>query len=383
MKKIISKVFFIIPPRIREVVFYLKFIKHPIKKIKELNKIKKMYKKNSNKFKNCDSIYIYNSFKKLIIKTNDGFEFAKKYYNSNIEIIKKGKNNIDSPILICLVKNDLKRIKEFYQHYKKLGVTNFAFIDNNSDDGTFEYLNSIETITLFKIEEKYSTLNRQVWITKIMNYYGYNNWFIIVDSDEFLIYNNCENMNINNLIEIFEKNKIVRAKALMIDMYSDNVFLSDKNNKKEKIIETYRYFDKDTYIESKHKMFELIEGGVRKRVFEKYENISPFLIKYPIIYFRKGDIQYNSHYSFPFYLNFKQKMNIALLHYKFIPEDLKKIKDRVKEKNYAMGSLEYNAYLKAYQDNPNLYLKDNKSEKLNNSNSVYKIKYLEKIIWKK
>jgi hypothetical protein len=51
-----------------------------------------------------------------------------------------------------------------------------------------------------------------------MNYFGYDNWFIIVDSDEFLIYNNCENMNINDLIEKFENNKILRAKALMLKL---------------------------------------------------------------------------------------------------------------------------------------------------------------------
>ena len=167
----------------------------------------------------------------------------------------------------------------------------------------------------------------------------------------------------------------------MIDMYSDGLFLSKDDSLNEKITDKYCYFDKDTYIVSKHKRFELVEGGVRKRVFGKYGNISPFLIKYPIIYFQRGDIQYNSHYSIPFYKNFNKNLNIALLHYKFISEDLDKIKDRVIQKNYALGSKEYDAYLKAYTENNNLYLRDAKSEKYTNSNSIYKIKLLKKIDW--
>lgn len=383
MKSIINNIFYYIPPKTRELLFYLKFIKNPIIKLNNLKQLKKIYKLQKNDFKNIQSPTIYKSLQRIIIKTDDGFNFAKSFYESRIELIKDGKFIVNKPILICLVKNDLIRIKEFHRYYIELGIRNFAFIDNDSNDGTFEYLQNDKNIALFQIKEKYSTLNRQVWITKVMNYYGYNNWYIIVDSDEFLIYNDCEKNKINSLITYYENQKKFRIKALMIDMYSDDKFLFESNNCKEKIMNKYCYFDKDTYISSKHTKFELIEGGVRKRVFEKYEKISPFLIKYPIIYFQPGDLQYNSHYSSPFYKNFNAELNIALLHYKFMPEDLNKIKERVKEKNYAMGSKEYSAYLKAYKEDPNIHLKNDESVKLITSNSIYAINLLKKINWNK
>ena len=175
--------------------------------------------------------------------------------------------------------------------------------------------------------------------------------------------------------------KKYRLKALMIDMYADGKFLGIEDNSDESIQKKYCYFDNDSYNEEKHKKFELVTGGMRKRVFGKYANISPFLIKYPIIYFEEGELQYNSHFSYPFYKNFNKELNLALLHYKFLSEDLKKIKTRVNEKNYASGSKEYNAYLRAYQEDKNINLKNENSVKYINSDSLKKINLITSIIW--
>lgn len=380
--RLIDKIFWKISPKNREKLFYFNFIKHPIRKLKDIFILKDLYMNYNEKFgeyrKDREEIYI--TIKKMILKTNDGFNFAKAFYTDKIESIKQGNFKENNIILICLVKNDLKRLKEFYKYYINLGIVNFTFIDNGSTDGTFEYLEQLENISLFRVYEKYSTIRRQAWISKIMAYYGYNKWFLILDSDEFLVYNECEQRKVNELLEKLMIEKNTRIRALMIDMYSDGVFLEDKKGS-EKFAEEYCYFDSDTYNIEKHKHFELVTGGMRKRVFGKYENINPFLIKYPIIYYEKGDIQYNSHYSYPFYKNFNININLVLLHYKFLPEDLEKIKNRVKEKNYALGSIEYNAYLKAYKTNEKLRLKYEKSNKYTNSKDLKKIKLINSIKW--
>ena len=375
-----GNIFLKLNPKARENLFYINTMKHPIRKMKEITELKSIYKKTKIDFGDFTNNRkdIYNTLKKIILKTSDGFEFAKELYKSNIKIEKKSIIKDNKIILICLVKNDLRRIKEFYEHYKKIGVENFVFIDNNSDDGTFGFLFNLEDVTIFRIEEKYSTIRRQAWISKVINYFGFNKWYIVVDSDEFLVYNDCETKNIEKLIEKIDKQK--RTRALMIDMYADKKILDDENSDR-KIEEEYVYFDANTYHKGKHKCFELIQGGVRERIFGKYDNISPFLIKYPIFFYEKGDMQYNSHFSFPFYKNFNIEINTCLLHYKFLPEDLEKIKIRAKEKNYAMGSKEYNAYLKAYIENPKLNFKYDKSEMYKNSRDLEKIKLIDFIDW--
>lgn len=384
MKMITKKnIFFKIPPRIREILFYINFFKNPKKKIIQIKEIKKMYdnfKKDFGEYEKNKKI-IYNTFKKILLKKNDGAELAKEFYTDNLEIVKKNKIDEKRIILICLVKNDLRRIKEFYKHYTDIGITNFVFIDNNSTDGTFEFLEEQENTTIFKTFEKYTTIRRQAWISKVLAYYGYNKWFLIVDSDEFLVYSDCERVKIDRFIKKMEEKKEYRIKSLMIDMYADAKFLEIKKDDEKSTMEKYCFFDSDTYYCQTHNCFEAIVGGMRNRVFGKFENIVPFLIKYPIFFYEKGDIQYNSHFSYPFYKNFNKEINTALLHYKFLPEDLEKIKERVKEKNYALGSKEYNAYLKAYQENKNLNLKYDKSQKYQNSSDLEKIKFINKIDW--
>ena len=106
--------------------------------------------------------------------------------------------------------------------------------------------------------------------------------------------------------------------------------------------------------------------------------MEPFLTKYPLVFFEKGDLQYNSHFSYPFYKNFETELELVLLHYKFLKNDLEKI---VKDKNYALGSKQYQIYLKAFEDNPNINFKDKKSVKYNNSKDLKKITIYNPIKW--
>lgn len=371
--------------RIRELLFYGYFFLHPINKMKELFYLKKCYLNNHEVFGNFtkDKKDNYSSLKKLVLKSNDSLPFFESYFNDELVLKKVSPIDFKNIILICLVKNDLERIKEFYNHYMKIGVKNFVFIDNDSTDGTYEFLCDQSNVSVFQISEQYSTVRRQAWISKIMSYYGYNHWFLIVDSDEFLVYNDCEHKNIDDLIKKFESLNILRARSLMIDMYSDEELFSEMTSHNQSFRQKYCYFDSDTYSFKKHKRFELITGGMRKRIFGSYEDIDPFLIKYPILFYQKGDIQYNSHFSFPFYKNFNTKLYLALLHYKFLPQDLEKVKKRVLDKNYALGSKEYVAYLKAYQDNNHLKLITSNSKQFKNSNDLQNIHFLDMIDWKK
>lgn len=376
-----EKYFYKIKPISREKLFYVKALKHPIESINKIARIEKLYKNNIDNYYNYSKTKktFYKALKQIALKTNDGEELAKYFYQDKFEIIKEGKIEENKPILICLIKNEMIRIRKFLEHYKKLEINNFIFIDNNSTDGTLELLKKEENINIFQIKEKYSTIRRQAWINKVISYFGFNKWYLIVDSDEFLTYKDSENKNISDLIKYLQNNKIKRARALMIDMYSKESIFGGTTGESKDFTKKYCYFDSDSYQEKKHKHFELIIGGMRNRVFGKYADINPFLVKYPLIYFEKGDLQYNSHYSSPFYKNFNSQVLLALLHYKFLEGDLEKIKEIVKEKNYALGSKQYIAYLKAYEENPVLKFKNDKSKKYESSKSLEQIKLIQNI----
>lgn len=381
LKKLILKLYFSVPARVREAIMYIlsflnisKYLK--VNKINKINMSSDIYSNiewgNYNIEKNIWS----KNFKKLSHITDGTEEEIKCFYNDKIEIIKECNFKDDEVILVCLVKDDIIRIKKLIGHYKKIGVNNFAIIDNNSTDGTIEFLKEIENVMLFQVKEKYTTMRRQAWINRVISYFGLDKWYLIVDSDEFLCFNDMNSYNLNDLIKYYSRKNIKRARAMMIDMYPESFLLDNKNGDLD-FMETFCYFDSDGYYLEKSKFLNNIKGGMRKRVFD----ITLYLAKYPLIFFDSKSIQFNSHYSYPFYENFTDELNLALLHYKFLPNDLEKIENIVRDKNFAGGSKEYKSYLEFYRKNPKMNLIYKNSTKLKSFDDIYAIEYLKEINW--
>ena len=60
----------------------------------------------------------------------------------------------NSIILICVVKNELLLLEYFLTHYKTIGITHFIFIDNNSTDGSLEYIQNVtDNILLYSTND--------------------------------------------------------------------------------------------------------------------------------------------------------------------------------------------------------------------------------------
>lgn len=317
------------------------------------------------------------AFKKFILAQPTESEIANQFFSINIRKLKKSNVEFqeEKPILICAIKNDIYRIKKLFEHYRKLGIEQFAIIDNDSNDGTLEYLLEQGDTEVFQIKEKYTTNNREAWINRIIAYYGIERWYINVDSDELLIYNNCENKSIKDVISYLEKNNIFRARALMVDMYS-NEQLFNSNNTTDSYTQMV-YFDADSYIEEESVVCDLIKGGPRERVFRE----NPLLTKYPIFKFIEGTIQGKSHYQYPYKLNKGLECHFALLHFKFLANDFEKYKKIAEDGSYYNGSKQYKDYINVYRKNPNISFYEKKSKKYVDSSSLYSINLLKKINW--
>lgn len=316
-----------------------------------------------------------NKFNKAIYSNHKIIEIAEEFFKSEIKVI-KDRNVLSTDILaICVEKNDLIKLKKFISHHRKLGVDKFIILDNNSDDGTVEYLLKQKDVILLQIKTPYLSLKRIAWINRIIAHYGYDRWYLVADSDELLDYSNSDNKNIKDLIKYFEDNKVIRARALLLDMYAKPEYYTskDKNYYNECI-----YFDTNSYYNKKDYRFYNISGGCRKRVF----NISPCLTKYPLVYFRKKDIYINSHFLYPFKENFISECNLILKHYKFMPNDKEKMKKIVIDGNYYNNSIQYKHYMNFIEKNDKLNFFYEGTNKYNNSDSFNKIELYKKIDWK-
>ncbi len=385
-KKVKEKMLLLFPAKIRDNILLSRSFWSPIKSMKIITNIRSMSCNSKTEGwgkLNADIDIWRKSFVRLSLSTKSGYEIATYFFKDNIKIIKLAQNRElfkSDVILISVVKNDIKKIKSFYTHYKNLGVKRFAILDNNSDDGTFEWLSSKEDIDLFQTDIHYTTFRRQAWINKIISYYGFENWYLIVDSDEHFVYEDMETKSLNDLVMHAKVNKIFRIRAIMIDMYSNRALNESTND--EDFLNEYIYFDSDNYVVRDHYGFSNVGGGMRVRMFKgDNPNFSPYLTKYPLIFFKPGDIQYNSHYSFPFYKNFNSPCWAGLLHYKFLSTDLKKYQDIVRTGSFSKGSHEYKQYMKTYRESPHKKFIHQDSKVYKNSNSLKVIDIMDEIEW--
>jgi hypothetical protein len=298
----------------------------------------------------------------LALNSSSIMSVFKEFINANIFILKKLNFKTNKNLIaVCVIKNDLEKLKKFLEHHRSLGIRQFAFLDDHSTDGTREYLQEQQDVELFESNDPFFTERKEAWINYILAYYGFNRWYAVLDSDELLVYDNCEICEIDKFIASLEKENIIAVSGKMIDMYFHN---------------EAEYFDKRGYFydECSHD-FPRVTGGMRYRVFE----MQMLLSKTPLFLF-DDKMVYQIHYLFPFEKNFQKKNTLALLHYKFLAGDLEKYRERVRKKNMYNDSEEYKKYVKKIDDGNLDCYDENISEEYVNSKTLVENGLIEALI---
>lgn len=264
--------------------------------------------------------------------------------------------------LICIIKNDIERIRLFLEYYRSIGIKHFAFLDDKSTDGTKEYLLKQKDVDVFGSYESYSTNRRQAWINRLISFYGLDKWFLVVDSDEFL---SIRQNSIEELVMLLDKK--TKCRCLMVDMYPV------EDNQSGNFVNRCRGFDKDTYSLTNDSLwFNCVRGGMRRRIFSNGTNkINPYLVKTPLFKADKKIVQINSHFNYPF--SYDKDFIGILRHYKFLKDDLVKYTERVKNRNFSNGSEEYLAYADKFSNDSAFNFNYEGSEVFENYDSFYKI----------
>ena len=299
------------------------------------------------------------------------------FANSKIEVIRKtepcSKNN---PIVVLCVKNDIKRIQMLVDHYRKLGVEKFAFLDNGSDDGTFEWLLEQPDVDLFRCYEHYQTAVKEGWINRIVSYYGFERWYIVTDSDELMVYRGMERYSLDSLTRRLKAKGYSRVKGLTLDAYAEGPLFGKSDN----IRREYRWIDTDTYKEiaaaaGTEKILRFI-GGPRYRVMHSTITLS----KFPLIYWEKGTISDSAHFQYPHDLINKSPCIAGILHFKFIDKDLYEFEKRArKNSGFSTGGTIYKQYMDFAKNQENSGFMYEGSIEFNSSEALKKIQLIEDI----
>ncbi|OAP37415.1 hypothetical protein ATC00_10045 [Sinorhizobium americanum] len=242
--------------------------------------------------------------------------------------------------LVFVTHNEMSLIPAFLSHYRKLGVTRFICLDDVSTDGSREHLMDQPDVDVWTSPIRFEAARRgRRWREELFERYGYNRWYINVDSDEFLVYDQCPREPLKALIEVLEERDIKRLPAPMLDFYPSNEAKSGNGNMPWHSVD---HVDGSGYEVEFLKRGISVKGGPRKRLFDEENE----LIKFPVIYWDRYCYFGSSiHRPLPFYRNFSQIWGV-LLHFKFFTNYRDKIHEAASNKQHYNGSQHYLALKK-------------------------------------
>lgn len=269
-------------------------------------------------------------------------------------------------VLICTLRNERIRLPYFLKYYRELGISHFLIIDNNSTDGSQEFLSEQGDVSLWHTAASYRDAAFGVyWMNWLAGKYCHNRWTLTVDVDEFFVYPFCDTRPIPALTDWLDISGIRSFSAMLLDMYPRGPIHAQPYQEGQNPFEISEWFDSGNYIISGNPDYHnlWIQGGPRARIFfhDNPEN-APALNKIPLVKWKRSYAYIQStHMLLPRGLNHVyetkggEKTSGVLLHAKFLDTFVDKAQEEVRRAEHYAGAREYHAYDKGLNDNPVLW----------------------------
>lgn len=222
-------------------------------------------------------------------------------------------------VLVSNCRNELQRLPYFLEYYRRLGVDRFLIIDNNSDDGTTEYLKAQPDVEYFFTDASYrGALSGRLWTQELADTYAVDRWVLTVDADELLVYPGVESVSLPELCAYLDEQKVRGLFAFMLDMYADVPLSEAVYVAGSDFLDTCRWFEVDSYhlTPGQYPPFLKVEGGPRSALYGAHpDRKGPESTKVPLVRWQRG-FSYiastHSHRHLPL-----ADISGTLLHFKF------------------------------------------------------------------
>jgi len=279
-------------------------------------------------------------------------------------------NNIrsDDIIIFSTMRNERIRLPYFLQYYRDLGVNHFVIVDNDSNDGSREYMAEQPDVSLWVTSHSYKTARFGAdWLNWLQSKYGHNHWTLTVDVDEFLVFPFSDTRPLRALTDWLDASSILSFSAMLLDMYPKGRIDAMPYHEGQDPFEIAAWFDSGNYTIAKNKRYAnlWIQGGPRARTFftDRPER-APAMNKIPLVKWKRHYTYVSStHMLLPRSLNKVyeewggEKASGCLLHAKFLDTFGAKAKEELERGQHYANSHEYRAYHAAMRDDPDLWCK--------------------------
>ncbi|MEM7319906.1 MAG: glycosyltransferase family 2 protein [Pseudomonadota bacterium] len=269
-------------------------------------------------------------------------------------------------LLLSTFRNEKVRLPYFLKYYRNLGVDHFLFVDNDSTDGTLDFLSGQADISVWHTTKSYKKSTFGVdWTNYLQRTYGHEHWCLVVDPDEFFIYPFCDTRPIRALTDWLDNSSIRSFSAMLIDLYPKGRLNETPYRPGQDPLEIANWFDSGNYSIKKNPTYGnlWIQGGPRARMFfADAPKQAPALNKIPLVKWnRKYAYVSSTHALLPRGLNQVyeewggEKASGALLHTKFLDTFSDKADEELKRKQHYSNSVEYRAYAEKLSTHPDLW----------------------------
>jgi glycosyltransferase involved in cell wall biosynthesis len=272
----------------------------------------------------------------------------------------------DDILVFSTVRNEALRLPFFLAHYRALGVGHFLIVDNDSDDGTQEYLAAQPDVSVWHSGHSYKLSRFGVdWLTLLQIRFGHGHWCLTVDADEILIYPHHDTRPMQALTEWLDAHGRQSFGTMMLDMYPKGKLDAECYEAGADPFERLCWFDGGNYVmQKKRDLHNLwIQGGVRARKFfaERPER-APTLGKTPLVKWNRRFAYVSSAHSIlPRRLNLVyddqggERLSGILLHTKFLDVVVARSAEEKHRAEHFANSALYDDYYDSLQTAPDLW----------------------------
>lgn len=261
----------------------------------------------------------------------------------------------DSILGFITLRNEMSRLPHFFEHHRKLGIDHFLVVDNDSTDGSREWLLAQPDVSLWTTQASYKASRFGMnWLGWLQMRYAPGHWCLTLDADEIFIFPDYQHAGLRELTDWLTANRISSLAATMLDLYPKGPLSSAVMDEGQTPLDALGWFDPEGYTYDYKPRYKhtSVRGGPRKRVFFANEpELAPHLHKAPLVFWKRHYTYASStHLVMPNRLNngyFEENPAPTgiLLHTKFLSEIISK---SVEEKQRREHFIRTENYLKYY-----------------------------------
>ena len=249
-------------------------------------------------------------------------------------------------IVFTVVRNERWRLPFFLDYYRSLGVDHFFFVDNDSSDGTADYLHKHSDVSVFWTDQSYAEASSGMqWVNALIDEYGADKWCLYVDVDEALVFPHSEKCGLRLLTQYMSEKGHEALYGFMMDMFAPGLESVKRKDDYMGFLTDYPLFQNQYFkTSSAHCPYVHITGGIRW-IF----GLDEIQTKTPIIRGGKG-IKFlsSSHKISPAILS---DVTCVLLHFKFAGDFRSSFEQDLVENNRRAGCIRrHQSYLNALKD---------------------------------